>query len=141
MAEDNDVIESRLIFCFGKGAPEVRGHPQQVEIIRRNRRSGKRLRLALGGQTDRPILVRGGGVREHVVRFAPCKIIWGRHRIRIGQEPSRGINGSNHRDAIWLVYYRTSQQKSADKTEHRGIHGNAQRQSDNHSNCKSGILE
>jgi hypothetical protein len=125
MTEDNDVITTGLVFSFGKGAPEVRSDSQYVEIIRRNRRGRKRLRLTLGGQTDRAILVRGGDIGENVVSFAPRKVIWRRDRIRIGQISSRGINGSNHCDAIWFMDDWTSQEESADETEHGGVHGDA----------------
>src|ERR1700704_4390896 len=141
MTEDNHVITPGLVFSFGKGAPEVRSDSQYVEIIRRNRRGRKRLRLTLGGQTDGAILVRGGGIGENVVSFAPRKVIWRRDRIRIGQISSRGIDGSNHCYAIWFMYDWTSQEESADETEHGGIRGDAERQGDNHCDCKSRILE
>src|ERR1700719_494986 len=101
MAKDNGVIAPRLIFSFGKGAAEVRGHSQHVEIIRRNSGGRKRLRFSLRGrQTDSAVLVRGGDIRENIVGFAPRKVIWRRDGIRVGEKSSSRINGSNHGHAI-----------------------------------------
>ena len=97
--------------------------------------------MALRGQTDGSILVRGGHVRENVVCVAPGEIVGGRDQTRVGVESRRGVHGTNHCHALGVATRRTPQEKSAHETKHRGVHGDTQRQCENRSGCESWALQ
>ena len=147
VAKYDDVVASGLVFAGFERAPELRCDTENAEIIGRNRCGTERLWLGcrggviLRGQTNGSILIGSSHILENLVCFAPTQVVGSGDETRVGMESRRRVHGTNHGDALWVADRRTPQQKSADETEHRGIHGDAQRQREHCSNCESGILE
>ena len=124
------MIPTGLVFAGFEGATELRRDTQHAEIVGRDGCGAERLRLALRGETDGAIFVRGGEVSENVVCVAPGEIIGDGDRIRVGVESWRRVDGTNHRKALGVATRRTPQQESAHHTKHGGVHGDAESQGD-----------
>ena len=152
VAENDDMIPAGLVFAGFEGATELRRDTQHAEIVGRDGCGAERLRLALRGETDGAIFIRGGHVCENVVCVAPGEIIGDGDRICVGVESRRRVDGTNHRKALGVATRRTPQQESAHHTKHGGVHGNAESQRDHcrgsearildqHTNAETQILE
>src|SRR4029077_13974759 len=123
-----DVVAPRLVFSVRKRAAELGGNAQHAEIVGGNRGRAKRLRLSLRRQTNSPIFIRSGHVREHVICRSPGDDVGRGDRSRVGEESLRRIERSNDGHAVGVETRRTAQQEGAHETKHGGVHGDAQRQ-------------
>src|SRR5438132_6409589 len=105
MAENGNVVVPGLVLSVGEGASKLRGNAEHAEVVGRHGGRAERLGLpflgglALRGQAHGTVFIRCGHVRKHMVCFAPSEVIWGGNGKRVGQEPSRWVDRSNHRHA------------------------------------------
>src|SRR5215469_11562070 len=139
------MLVSRLIFSVRESAAKLWGDTQNSEVVWRYSSRANRLGPARQGwlascvqtlarQADGAILIGCGQVRKHVICGAPRKVVGRGNAVEVGLKTLHWIDTRNHCDAARLAPWRPPQQKSAHHAEHRGVHGDAKRQSDN-GNC------